>query len=89
MGRYHHRDSRADPDHAASSSHAATAGNVLPQQVRIPNQYPRLAFDILCEQQKVERRFFVGVAVASHSGHQKIVGERHWQLQILYGCIAT
>jgi hypothetical protein len=35
MGRYHRRYPGAYPDYATASSHSATTGNVLTQQVRI------------------------------------------------------
>jgi hypothetical protein len=75
VGQYHRRDSGADPDHAASSSHPATARNVLPQQVRYAEPvFHDWYLTYFVKQQKAERRVLVGVEVASHGGLQKIVG---------------
>jgi hypothetical protein len=42
VGRYHGRNPGAYPDYATASSHAATTGNVLTQQVRILDLFREL-----------------------------------------------
>ena len=85
MGRYHHRDPGAYPDYATASSHAATTGNVLAQQVRIVDLFHERVLTQPCLQQKVERWIFAGVEVTGDGGLQKVVGWCHRELQILYG----
>ena len=80
MGRCHRRHPGAYPHHAGSSSYTTTAGDVLPQQVRLlfaGRVFTPISVSadlLLLKLQEVEWFVLVGIEVASYGGLQKIVG---------------